>query len=152
VIQAPPGIIVALVAAISVANAWAAETGLEPGNWKLKVTSTVNGKPEPEQNTQDCLRAEQLQNLSAYFSPDRGLKAKCTKSQQPTGDVTKLAYRTRCTGSGITIEMDAGVSIESSRHFVADIRMHTSMGKESGLAVAKAEGRWAGACKPEGKK
>lgn len=43
----------ALVAALVAGNTWAAQTGLEPGNWKLKVASTVNGKPEPEQNTQD---------------------------------------------------------------------------------------------------
>jgi uncharacterized protein DUF3617 len=142
-----------LVVALAVDNAWGAQAGLEPGNWKLKVSSTVNGKPEPEQNTQDCLHADQLKDLGAYFAPDlEGVKAKCTKTQQPTGDATKLAYKMRCTGSGITIEMDVGVSIENSRHFVADIRMHTKAGKESSLAVANAEGRWEGACKPRAKK
>ena len=143
----------ALAAALAAGSAWAAETGLEPGNWKLKVASTVNGKPEPEQNTQDCLHADQLKDLGAYFAPDlEGVKAKCTKTQKPTGDASKLAYRMRCTGSGFTLEMDAGVSIESPRHFVADIRMHTKTRKESALVVAKAEGRWDGACKPGAKK
>jgi hypothetical protein len=44
------------------------------------------------------------------------------------------------------------VSIESSRHFVADIKMHTKTRKESALVVAKAEGRRDGACKPDAKK
>lgn len=145
--------VVALVAALVAGNAWAAQAGLEPGNWKLKVTSTVNGKPEPEQNTEDCLRAEQLKDLGAYFAPDlEGVKAKCAKSQKPTGDPAKLAYKMRCTGGGFTLEMDAGVSIESSRHFVADIRMQTNTRKESALVVARAEGRWGGACKPGAKK
>lgn len=147
------GSMLALVAALAAGNAWAAQAGLEPGNWKLKVTSTVNGKPEPEQNTQDCLRADQLKDLGAYFAPDlEGVKAKCTKTQQPSGDPTKLAYKMRCTGSGFTLEMDAGVSIESSRHFVADIRMNTKTRQQSALVVAKAEGRWDGACKPESQK
>jgi hypothetical protein len=134
-------------------NAWGAQPGLEPGNWKLKVTSTVNGKAEPEQNTEDCLRADQLKDLGAYFAPDlAGVKAKCTKTQKPTGDATKLAYGMRCTGSGFTLQMDAGVSIESPRHFVADIRMHTKTKKESALVVAKAEARRVGACKPAAKK
>lgn len=138
----------ALVVALAVDNAWGAQVGLEPGNWKLKVSSTVNGKPEPEQNTQDCLHADQLKDLGAYFAPDlEGVKAKCTKAQQPTGDATKLAYKMRCAGSGFTLEMDAGVSIESSRHFIADIRMHTKTRKEAALVVAKAEGLWDGACK-----
>src|SRR5262245_34918340 len=134
-------------------NAWGAQPGLEPGNWKLKLASTVNGKPEPEQSTQDCLHADQLKDLAAYFAPDlEGMKAECAKKQQPTGDATKLAYKMRCTGSGFILEMDAGVSIESSRHFVADIRMHTRTARDSALVVAKAEGRWDGACKPRAKK
>jgi uncharacterized protein DUF3617 len=146
-------ILFVLAAVVAGGNAWGAQAGLEPGNWKLKVASTVNGKPEPEQKTQDCLRADQLKDLGAYFAPDlEGVKAKCTKAQQPTGDATKLAYKMRCTGSGFTMEMDAGVSIESPRHFVADIRMHTKTRKESALVVAKAEGRWDGACKPEVKR
>jgi len=94
-----------------------------------------------------------LKDLGAYFAPDlEGVKAKCTKTQKPTGDATKLAYQMRCTGSGFTLNMDAGVSIESPRHFVADIRMHTKTKKESALVVAKAEARWDGPCKPEAKK
>jgi uncharacterized protein DUF3617 len=140
---------IALVAILAASSAWGAQAGLEPGNWKLKVASTVNGKPEPEQSTQDCLRADQLKDLGTYFAPDlEGVKAKCTKTQRPTGDATKLAYKMRCTGSGFTLEMDADVSIESPRHFVADIRMNTRTKKESALVVAKAEARWDGACKP----
>jgi hypothetical protein len=147
------GLLAFTAALVMGGNAWGAQTGLEPGNWRLKVSSTVNGKPEPEQNTQDCLRADQLKDLGAYFAPDlEGIKGKCTKAQKPTGDATKLAYQMRCTGSGFTLEMDASVSIESSRHFVADIRMNTTTRKESALVVAKAEGRWDGACKPEGQK
>jgi hypothetical protein len=152
-IRTPSGSMLALAAALVAGNGWAAQAGLEPGNWKLKVESSVNGKPEPEQNTQDCLRADQLKDLGAYFAPDlEGVKAKCTKTQQPTGDASKLAYKMRCTGSGFTLEMDAGVSIESPRHFIADIKMHTKTRKESALVVAKAEGRWDGACKPGAKK
>ena len=152
-IRIPSGSMLALASMLIVGNAWGAQPGLEPGNWKLKVTSTVNGKPEPEQNTQDCLRADQLKDLGAYFAPDlEGMKAKCTKTQKPTGDPTKLAYQMRCTGSGFTLQMEAGVSIESPRHFVADIRMNTKTKKDSALVVAKAEARWDGACKPESQK
>jgi hypothetical protein len=153
VIRTPSRSLLTLVVALAAGNAWGAQVGLEPGNWKLRVASTVNGKPEPELNTQDCLHADQLKSLGTYFAPDlEGVKAKCAKTQQPTGDAAKLAYKMRCTGSGFTLEMDAGVSIENSRHFVADIRMHTRTRKESALVVAKAEGRWEGACKAGAKK
>ena len=143
----------ALVAGLAAGNAWGAQAGLEPGDWTLKVTSTINGKPEPAQNTRDCLRAEQLKDLGTYFAPDlEGMKAKCTKVQKPTGDATRLAYEMRCAGSGFTVEMEAGVSIESARHFVADIRMHTKTQRESALVVARAEGRREGPCKPGSKK
>ena len=143
----------ALAGLLVAGNTWGAQPGLEPGNWKLKVTSTVNGKPEPEQSTEECLRAAQLQDLGAYFAPDlEGVKAKCTKTQKPTGDASKLAYSMRCTGGDFTLRMDAGVSIESPRHFIADIRMNTKTKRESALVVAKAEARWDGACKPESQK
>lgn len=145
--------IFALAAAFAVCSAGAAELELEPGNWKLKVTSTVNGKPEPEQNTEECLRAEELKDLAAYFAPDmEGVKAKCSRASKPSSDPKQLIYRTRCTGSGFNSEINATVKIENARHFSMDIRMNTRTREESALVLAKAEGRWSGACKPEAKK
>ncbi len=117
------------------------------------MESSVNGKPEPEENTEDCLRADQLKDLGAYFAPDlEGVKAKCTRARKPSSDPRQLIYHMRCAGSGFTTEMDATVTIEGPRRFVAEIRMNSKTRKESALVLTKAEGRWTGACKPEAKK
>ena len=135
-------------AALFAGAAWAAQPELEPGNWKLIVNSTTNGKPEPVQNTEECL-GDELKDLGSYFAPDlEGVKAKCKKARLPSSDPRKLVYRTQCTGSGFTTDMTATVTIESSRHFSATMRMNTKTRTESALVVADAEGRWAGVCKP----
>jgi len=134
-------------AALAVCTAWAAQPELEPGNWKLHVVSTTNGKPEPVQNTEECLRDE-LKDLGSYFAPSlEGMKARCKKTRQPSSDPRKLDYRMQCSGSGFTIDAMITVTIENSRHFTASMRINSKTKRESAAVVADAEGRWAGACK-----
>jgi hypothetical protein len=136
------------IATLVAGAAWAAQPELEPGNWKLTVTSTTNGKPEPVQNTEECLRDE-LKDLGAYFAPAlEGVKAQCKKSRLPSKDPRKLDYRMQCTGSGFTVKAETAVTIEGPRLFTATMRMDTKTMKESAAVLARMEGRWAGACKP----
>ena len=51
-------------AALGAGFARAAEPEMDPGNWKLHVASTTNGKPEPVQDTQECL-GDELKDLGA---------------------------------------------------------------------------------------
>ena len=135
-------------AALIAGAAWAAQPELEPGNWKLTANTTTNGKPEPVQNTEECL-GDELKDLGAYFAPElEGVKAKCKRARLPSKDARKLEYRMQCTGSGFTVKAETSVTIEGPRHFTATMRMDTRTKKESALVVADLEGRWAGACKP----
>jgi len=135
-------------AAFAACTAWAAQPELEPGNWKLHVVSTTNGKPEPVQNSEECLGNE-LKDLGSYFAPNlEGVKAKCKRARLPSSDSKKLAYRTQCAGSGFTVDVTATVTIESSRHFTLSMRTNSKTTKESALVIVDAEARWAGACKP----
>jgi hypothetical protein len=137
-----------VVATTAAFAAWAAQPELEPGNWKLHVVSTTNGKSEPVQYTEECL-GDELKDLGAYFAPDlEGVKAKCKRARLPSSDPRKLAYRTQCAGSGFTVDVTATVTIESSRHFTLSMRTNSKTTKESALVVVDAEARWAGACKP----
>jgi len=134
-------------AAFAACTAWAAQPELEPGNWRLHVVSTTNGKPQPVEDTEECL-GDELKDPGTYFAPDlEGVEAKCKKTRLPSSDPRKLVYRTQCTGSGFTVDMAATVTIESSRHFTSSLRMHTKTKEESALVVANTDGRWAGACK-----
>jgi hypothetical protein len=127
--------------------AWAAQPELEPGNWKLHVVSTTNGRPEPVQNTEECL-GDELKDLGAYFAPDlEGVKAKCKRARLPSSDPKKLIFRMQCTGSGFTTDITTTTTIESSRHFTASMRINSKTKTESALVVADADARWVGACK-----
>jgi hypothetical protein len=96
------------LAALLAGAVWAAQPSLEAGSWKLTVASTTNGKADPAQNTEDCLRAEQLEDLGAYFAPDLdGAKAKCSRARRPSSDPEQLVHRMRWTGSGFSSEVDA---------------------------------------------
>ena len=131
--------------------AWAAQPELEPGNWKLQVSTTTNGKPEPVQSSQECL-GDELKDLASYFAPElEGVKAKCSKQRRPSKDPRQMAFRTRCAGGGFTSDIDATVTTESSRHFTATMRINSRTRTEAALVVANVEGRWAGACTPAAK-
>ena len=127
--------------------ALAAEPEMEPGNWKLHVASTTNGKPEPVQDTQECL-GDELKDLGAYFAPElEGVQAKCKKTRLPSADPKKLIYKTQCTGAGFRSDISATVTIESRRRFTAIMQMNTKTKTESALVVANIDARWAGPCK-----
>ncbi len=135
--------------AVAIAGAgWAAQTELEPGSWKLKVSSTINGKPEPVQDSEECL-GDELKDLAAYFAPSlEGAKAQCKRAQRPTNDPRKLAYRIQCSGSGFTMNADTSVTIESPRRFTGTMRIASKTKTESAVVLADIEGNWTGPCKP----
>ena len=134
------------VAAFATCGAQAAQPELAPGHWKLHVVSTTNGKPEPVQDTQECL-GDELKDLGAYFAPEmEGVQAKCKKTRLPSADARKLIYKTRCTGAGFSTDISATVTIEGPRRFTATMQMNTKTKTESALVIADIDGRWAGAC------
>jgi hypothetical protein len=125
-----------------------AQARLEEGNWHITTRATTNGKAEPVQEQDECLRDE-LKDLAAYFSPSlEGIAAKCTRTPQKAPDAT-IAYKMRCAGKGFTIDAASEVKILGTRQFTALIRMDTKTSKERAVVEARAEGRHTGACKPK---
>ena len=133
-------------AAFAACTAQAAQPELAPGNWKLHVVSKTNGKPEPVQNTQECL-GDELKDLGAYFAPEmEGVQATCKKTRLPSADARKLIYKSRCAGAGFSTDIAATVTIEGPRRFTATMQMNTKTRTESALVIADIDGRWAGEC------
>jgi hypothetical protein len=133
-------------AVLGAGAAWA-ETELEPGRWALHVDSTTNGRPDPVQDTEECLAGDQLKDLGSYFAPSlEGGEADCRKTRQPSSDPRKVEYRMQCTGAGFSLDATTTVTIESARRFTVAIRMSTRAETESAVVVADAEGRWKGPC------
>jgi hypothetical protein len=126
-------------------NASSAQPALEPGLWRITVTSTTTGKPDPPQDSKQCL-GEELQNLPAYFAPQlEGGDAECERTQPPAKD-RQLTYRMKCRGADFTVDALTGVTIQNSRHFTMTIQTQAQTAEESATVVAKGEGRRLGAC------
>ncbi len=138
-------VVVAPIAACCAAPAFA-QIPMEQGNWHIRTTATTNGKAEPVQEQEECLRDE-LKDLNAYFSPElEGVKAKCTKAPRQTRDKS-IAYKMKCAGAEFTMEMESSVKIEDPRRFTATLKMDTKTKTERAVVVANIEGRHTGACK-----
>ena len=137
-----------LAAAMAVPGLALAQPKLDEGNWHITTRATTNGKPEPEQEQDECLRDE-LKDLAAYFSPSlEGVQASCRRTPQKAPDGT-IAYKMRCTGKGFTMDASSEVKIAGPREFTALLRMDTKTAKERAVVEARAEGRHTGACKPK---
>ena len=138
----------AAVAAIA-AYAAGSEVKLEPGTWTLRVVTTTNGKPEPVQNSEQCL-GDELKDLGSYFAPQlEGVEADCKRTEESTGDPRKIVRRLECTAADFTMAAATTVTIVDSRQFTANIHIDTKTPTGSSLVVADAEGRWTGACKAQ---
>lgn len=134
--------------AASATNLAYGQIALEPGLWRVMVSSTTNGRPEADQDDQVCIDAE-FKDLAKYFAPElEGVRAKCTRTKRPTGDPNVLAYRMTCTGTipKFTTEMQSNVTIVSATHFKLSLKMHSKTPKESALVVAESEAKRIGPC------
>ena len=128
------------------ARATAAPPALEPGMWKISVTSTTNGKSNPKEDTDQCL-GDELKDLTSYFAPQlENAQAECTNTLQPSEDPNQIAYRMQCRGAGFTVEALTSVTFESSRDFSMTMRIDSRTPRESAIVVASGEGHRTGAC------
>jgi hypothetical protein len=120
---------------------------VDPGNWRVRVTSVTNGVADPKQDFEECLNDE-LKDLAAYFSPQlEGVKAKCTTTRVPSKDPNVIARRLRCTGTGFTYEAESSVTIVNPSRFVISMRSHAKTPTETGIVSAAGEADRLGPCK-----
>ena len=120
---------------------------LEPGSYRLHLASVTNGAADPVQDTEACLRAEELADLGAYFMPSlEGTEARCEAKREPGPDPRKIDYRMHCEGDGFTTDAATNVTIESPQRFTLTLRMDSRTATESALVTAEIEGRRVGSC------
>jgi hypothetical protein len=126
-----------------------AQDALEPGNWRLRVSGSTNGVPNPVEDSEQCLEGEQLKDLGAYFAPSlEGGQADCQRTRQPSAEPGKVDYRMHCTGAGFTVDATTSVTVESPHRFTGLLRVDSRTETESAVVLADVEGTWLGACRP----
>ena len=138
---------IALAAAVLSAAAADAPLRLEPGNWRVRVSSVTNGVSDPNQDSETCL-GDELKDLAGYFSPQlEGVKANCTTTRVPGKDPKVIARRLRCTGTGFSYEAETSVTIVSPSRFVLSLASRAKTATETGIVSASGEGDRIGPCK-----
>src|ERR1043166_6568197 len=76
----------------------AAETLIEPGEWKVSSMSMVNGAVQPLQSKLRCITPEHTQDLAKTFGPVSGtINSTCADPEIQSGGRT-LDWRLQCKG------------------------------------------------------
>lgn len=140
-------VIAVSVVAVALGAASADAPRLDPGNWRVRVSSITNGVADPAQDSVVCL-GDELKDLAAYFALEfEGAAARCTRKRLRSGDPKVILHRLRCTGTGFTYEAEGRVTIVSPTRFTLTMRSLAKTAKETGIVSAEGQGDHLGACK-----
>jgi len=120
---------------------------LQPGTWRLRVSSITNGVADPAQDTEVCISAEELSDLGSYFAPVlEDVDADCKKTRQPSADPNKIDYRMACIAPKITVNSMSQVMIESINRFDLAMVIDSRTEIETGHVEVSAQANWVRPC------
>jgi hypothetical protein len=136
-----------LVMAVAAPACAVAQGTLEEGNC-TSPKSTTNGKPDPVQEQDECLRDE-LKDLAAYFAPAlEGVQAKCKKTPRKTRERHHRLQGCTAPARASRWMRRARLKIVGPKEFTPRwLKMDTKTSKERAIVVANAVGRQTGPCK-----
>jgi hypothetical protein len=126
----------------------AAETSIEPGQWKVTTTTTMNGGAMPPQVKGRCLSAEQAGDVGKTFGPTIGtVNSNCERTEyEATG--RSLKWRLKCKGQ-IDMDVAGDFNFDSASHYTATILTKGWMaGSLMSDVKTELEGEHVGACQP----
>jgi hypothetical protein len=133
---------------VCIAGYAAAETKLDAGDWRVKVSSSTNGVADPIDDTTTCLEAVSAEGLATYYAPVlEGTDAKCETTRLPTSGDT-FNFKMACTGTGFAMEATTAVTMPSSRAFTMNVKIDTHAQEQHAVVIADATGTWVGPCSP----
>ena len=129
-----------LLSLVPAQAALAAETLIEPGEWKVSSMSIVNGAVQPLQSKSRCITPEQAQDLRKTFGPVSGtINSTCADPDIQSAGRT-LDWRLQCKG-----QLDADVAghfeFDSPQHYTAAV---TSQGRMAGQLISDVKTRIVG--------
>jgi hypothetical protein len=110
----------------------AADNLIEPGQWKVTATTTMNGAAAPPQAKARCLTPEQVGDLAKTFGPVSGtINSTC---EQPEYEATgrTLNWRLQCRGQ-LDVDVAGNFNFDSPLHYTATI---TSKGRMAGALIS----------------
>jgi uncharacterized protein DUF3617 len=112
--------------------ALAAETLIEPGEWKVTSRTVVNGVAQPTQAKSRCITPEQAQDVTKTFGPVSGtINSTCADPDIQLSGRT-LTWRLQCRGQ-LDADVAAHFEFDSPQHYTATV---TSQGWMAGQLIS----------------
>jgi hypothetical protein len=118
----------------------------QPGEWTVKVRSTISGQPPKDTSLKNCITPEMAKNMEASFSRDPIMsRPECQKSMRRTA--SGFAWNFRCTGE-MAVAGTGSVIFDTTTHYSGQIQMSGTIGGQPIEVVTTMDGRRTGECKP----
>jgi len=100
--------------------AFAMAEGIEPGEWQLTETITVNGQAMPAQMRSRFLTPEEASNTVKTFTPEyRTVNSNCEQIELKSTP-TSLTWHMQCTGP-MDMDVSGEFAFDTARHYTARI-------------------------------
>jgi len=110
----------------------AADNLIEPGQWKVTATTTMNGAAAPPQAKARCLTPEQVGDLAKTFGPVSGtINSTCEQTKYEANGRT-LKWRLQCRGQ-LDVDVVGQFNFDTPLHYTATI---TSKGRMAGALIS----------------
>jgi hypothetical protein len=107
-------------AAALMATAAKAEDIIEPGQWKVTTTTTMNGAVSPPQPKMRCITPDQAADVAKTFGPVAGtVNSTCDKPQSEMNG-RMLKWRLQCRGA-LDLDVDGQFNFDAPRHYSATV-------------------------------
>jgi len=128
------------------AGAAKAEDLIEPGQWKVTSTTTVNGAVQPAPAKMRCITAEQAADVVKTFGPVSGTVNSTCETPQSEVNGRVLKWRLQCRGT-LDLDVEGQFNFDGLRHYSATV---TSKGRMAGQLISdvrsELEGERVGEC------
>jgi hypothetical protein len=128
--------------------ALAAALEIEPGQWESRETSSVDGKAEAPETSNDCVTKEDARDPVKALSGmqgDSGGKCRMFDVKQ-AGNVVSFAMKCGDPQEG-EIEMSAKFIFENAKHYTGALVSIMSMAGQKMTSTMTVDAKWVGACK-----
>ena len=135
-----------LFCALALTTAAAAETSIEPGQWKVTTRTEMNGAAVPPQVKSKCLTSEQAGDVAKTFGPESGtVNSTCERTEfKETGRMLK--WRLQCKGQ-LDMAVAGEFNFDSPTHYTATVASKAWMaGNLISDVKTELEGEHLGSC------
>ena len=119
-------------AAVLLASAAKAEGLIEPGQWKVTTTTTMNGAASPPQDKMRCITPDQAADVAKTFGPVAGTVNSTCDTPKSELNGRLLKWRLQCRGT-LDLDVDGDFNFDAPRHYSATV---ISKGKMAGQLIS----------------